>query len=76
MSPDDCRRVIPSQQEEFRRRAISMVQSGTPPTEVARHLDLEAIAEPSPTPGLRLNGIRGVEKVFPEIKQAYEKAAS
>jgi hypothetical protein len=53
-----------------------MVQSGTPPTEVARHLDLEAIAEPSPTPGLRLNGIRGVEKVFPEIKQAYEKAAS
>jgi len=31
----DCRKLSPSQQEELRRRAVSMVQKGTPPTEVA-----------------------------------------
>jgi len=30
MSPDDCR-LSPSQQEEIRGRAVSMIQDGTPP---------------------------------------------
>lgn len=38
MSPDDCRRLNPKQQEEIRRRAVAMVQRGMPPTEVARQL--------------------------------------
>lgn len=31
----DCRKLSPDQQEELRRRAVSMVQKGVPPTEVA-----------------------------------------
>lgn len=31
----DCRKLSPDQQEEVRRRAVSMVQKGVPPTEVA-----------------------------------------
>lgn len=38
MSDNDCRRLSPSQQEEIRRRAIALVQGGTPPTSVARQL--------------------------------------
>jgi len=37
---DDCRKLSPEQQEEIRRRAVRMVQDGTPPTEVARLLRL------------------------------------
>lgn len=40
MSPDDCRRLSPEQQEEIRRRAVSMVQKGIPPTEVASMLNV------------------------------------
>ena len=32
---EDCRKLSPEQQEEIRRRAVSMVQKGTPPQEVA-----------------------------------------
>jgi len=39
VKPNDCRRLSPSQQEEIRRRAVIMVQKGTPPTEVARLLE-------------------------------------
>jgi transposase len=35
---NDCRRLNPGQQEEIRRRAVGMVQKGTPPAEVARLL--------------------------------------
>ena len=38
MSPNDCRRLSPEQQDEIRRRAVSMVQGGTAPSEVARQL--------------------------------------
>ena len=38
MSENDCRRLSPEQQEEIRRRAVSMVQAGTTPTEVASQL--------------------------------------
>lgn len=34
----DCRKLTPEQQEEVRRRAVSMVQDGTAPLEVARLL--------------------------------------
>jgi hypothetical protein len=37
---NDCRKLSPEQQEEIRRRAVMMVQDGTPPTEVARSLRL------------------------------------
>ena len=30
---EDCRKLSPEQQEEIRRRAVSMVQKGTPPQE-------------------------------------------
>lgn len=34
----DCRKLTPEQQEEIRRRAVSMVQKGTPPQEVSDQL--------------------------------------
>ena len=40
MKEDDCRRLSPTQQEEVRRRGVSMVQRGIPPTEVARQLNV------------------------------------
>jgi transposase len=39
---EDCRKLSPEQQEEIRRRAVSMVQKGTPPQEVADLLGVAA----------------------------------
>lgn len=40
MKSNDCRRLSPEQQDEIRRRAVSRVHSGEPPTEVARSMDV------------------------------------
>lgn len=42
MRLNDCRKLNPSQQDEIRRRAVSKVQYGTPPNEVARSLDVSS----------------------------------
>lgn len=40
MKPNDCRKLKPEQQEEIRRRAISAIHQGNPPSEVARTMQV------------------------------------